>query len=107
MGEILNYTWGFGSGWLLGIFFFGGLWWTVNKAIAAKKPGFWFIGSFLFRTSITVFGFYYLSQESWQAVIFGILGFLIGRYLILHSTKPQEDRQIQVKKKQSNHEAQS
>ncbi|ERM82257.1 hypothetical protein P872_18920 [Rhodonellum psychrophilum GCM71 = DSM 17998] len=107
MDEIINFAWGFIGGWVLGIFFFGGLWWTVNKAIAAKKPGFWFIGSFLVRTSITVFGFYYLSQGSWQTVLFGILGFLIARHLILHSTKPSEEKQIQLKKKPSKHEAQS
>ena len=34
------------SGLVIGVLFFGGLWFTVKKAMGAKTPGLWFFGSF-------------------------------------------------------------
>ena len=39
------------AGALLGVFFFGGLWWTVQKGVASERPAFWFLGSLLVRTA--------------------------------------------------------
>ena len=40
------------AGALLGAFFFGGLWWTVQKGVASERPALWFLGSLLLRTGI-------------------------------------------------------
>ncbi len=48
-----------GAGVLLGAFFFGGLWWTVQKGVASRGQRLWFLGSlWLLRTSLILAGFY-------------------------------------------------
>ena len=42
--------WRFVAGALLGAFFFGGLWWTVQKGVTSEQPALWFLGSLLLRT---------------------------------------------------------
>ena len=37
---------------LLGAFFFGGLWWTVQKGVTSETPALWFLGSLLLRTGV-------------------------------------------------------
>jgi heme A synthase len=37
---------------LLGVIFFGGLWWTVRKGLSSKRPALCFFGSLLLRTSM-------------------------------------------------------
>ena len=46
------------AGLLLGIFFFGGLWWTIQKGLSSNHPGLWFFGSLIVRTGVVLIGFY-------------------------------------------------
>ena len=50
------------AGTMLGAFFFGGLWWTVQKAITSEQPAIWFLGSLLLRTCLILTGFYLVAQ---------------------------------------------
>jgi F1F0 ATPase subunit 2 len=50
MNEILNLILALVAGFLLGAFFFGGLWWTVQKGLSSRRPELWFLGSLLLRT---------------------------------------------------------
>jgi len=50
------------AGGMLGGIFFGGLWWTVRKAMASPRPWLWFLGSALLRMSLVVGGFYLVSS---------------------------------------------
>ncbi len=45
------------AGLLIGIIFYGGLWWTVRR-LCAKVACLWLAGSFLVRTVIALAGFY-------------------------------------------------
>ena len=67
------------AGVLLGMIFYGGLWWTVQHGVNARRPALWFSGSLLLRMSISLVGFYALSARGWQALLLGILGFIIAR----------------------------
>jgi F1F0 ATPase subunit 2 len=67
------------AGMLLGMIFFGGLWWTVQRGVSARRPVLWFSGSLLLRISISMAGFYALSASGWQAPLLGVLGFIIAR----------------------------
>ena len=42
------------AGVLLGMIFFGGLWWTIQTGVSSKQPAVWFSGSFLLRTFIAL-----------------------------------------------------
>ncbi len=102
MNEIIYMALVFTAGLVLGILFFGGLWLTVRKVVTSKRPSLWLIGSFLIRVSITLIGFYYLSQGSWKNLLISVLGFIIARSLIIYLTKSIEEKSIQLKKQTSN-----
>jgi F1F0 ATPase subunit 2 len=80
------------TGLMLGGFFFGGLWWTVQKGLASNHPAFWFFGSTLLRTAIALFGFYLVARDDWRKLLVCLLGFVLGRALVTHFTrsKPEE-----------------
>lgn len=76
-------TWTILAGALLGVFFFGGLWWTVQKGLVAKTPALWFLVSYLLRMGVVLSGFVWLAREGgWQHVSMALLGFIIARLLL-------------------------
>jgi F1F0 ATPase subunit 2 len=86
------------GGILLGILFFGGLWLTVKKALTAKLPVLWFLGSMILRVSIALIGFYYFAHGNLFDLLMCLLGFLIGRYAILRYTKILDRKNWELKK---------
>jgi F1F0 ATPase subunit 2 len=75
------------AGIMIGAIFFGGLWWTVRRAIPSGQPAFWFLTSFLIRTSIAVAGFYLAARGEWRSSIACLLGFLAARILVTRLTR--------------------
>ncbi len=104
MNEIIYMAFALLTGLLLGAFFFGGLWFTVKKAVTSKIPAVWFLGSFLIRVSFTMLGFYYMAAGIWQRLLVCGLGFVIARYVIVRVTKFIDEKEIQLKN-EVNHEA--
>ena len=82
-------------GLLLGIFFFGGLWWTTQKGIQSKSPALWFLGSLIIRMAITITAFYYISRDHWDRALICLIGFIIARGIIMRSTKVKEINETQ------------
>jgi F1F0 ATPase subunit 2 len=76
------------AGVLLGVFFFGGLWWTVRRGLLSKRPASLFLGSLLLRTSIILGGFYVVSGGHWDRLLACLLGFVIARFLVTRLTGP-------------------
>jgi F1F0 ATPase subunit 2 len=70
------------AGVLLGIIFFGGLWWTIQRGVSSKSPAILFSGSLLLRTATTVVGFYLISQGNWRKLLACLFGFLLARLLL-------------------------
>ena len=70
------------AGVLLGIIFFGGLWWTIQRGVSSKSPAILFSGSLLLRTAITVVGFYLISQGNWRKLLACLFGFFLARLLL-------------------------
>jgi F1F0 ATPase subunit 2 len=75
------------AGGLLGGVFFGGLWWTVRRALPSPHPAAWFLISLVVRFGIVGIGFYLLTAGSWQRWIAALGGFLMARWLITKATK--------------------
>jgi F1F0 ATPase subunit 2 len=71
------------TGLILGVFFYGGLWWTVGKGLFSPNAALWFIASLLIRTLATVAGFYFISAGSWQKLLTCLVGFLLTRFVVL------------------------
>lgn len=75
------------AGMILGAIFFGGLWWTVRKAVASAYTALWFLLSMLLRSAIVMLGFYFIMGNSWQKLLAGLLGFTIARFLVMRLTR--------------------
>jgi F1F0 ATPase subunit 2 len=75
------------AGFLLGAFFFGGLWWTVQKGLTSQNPVLWFFGSTLLRTGVAVAGFYFASHGDWRKFVLCLLGFIIARVVVTRLTR--------------------
>ena len=69
------------AGLLLGVIFFGGLWWTVRLGVTSKRPALLFLGSMLLRTGVVIAGFYVVSDGHWQRLLACLFGFAIARFI--------------------------
>jgi len=104
MNETMYMILAFIAGLILGTLFFGGLWFTVKKAVTAKIPALWIFSSFFFRIGITLVGFYFVSSGDWKRFLICVAGFIVARTLVIHFTKSIDEKQILLKKEVS-HEA--
>ncbi len=68
----------------VGGFYFGGLWLTVQRLAAARRPALLTLGSFLARTGVMVASFYVVMDGRWQRLIACLLGFVLVRTVLLH-----------------------
>lgn len=76
------------TGGLTGLFFFGGLWWTVRRALVSPRPALWVISSLLLRSGITVGVFLMVGAGDWQRLLFCLLGFWAARQAVVRFTAP-------------------
>lgn len=76
------------AGLLLGTFFFGGLWWTVQKITDRGGSAYLFLISFIVRTGIVLGGLYLIMTAGWQFLISAMVGFLVARTILAYRFKP-------------------
>ena len=88
MNEILSFAMTIIAGFILGILFFGGLYWTVRIGMESRNPALLFVVSFLVRTTSVLAGFYFLLDGHWEKLVTSMMGFLLARILIMQFTKP-------------------
>jgi F1F0 ATPase subunit 2 len=82
---VLALAWAAGGG--LGFLFFGGLWWTVRKAVSSQKPALWFFTSLLARMSFALAGFYFAAGGEWDRLLVCLLGFVGARLIVIRLTR--------------------
>ncbi|MEO8772478.1 MAG: ATP synthase subunit I [Ferruginibacter sp.] len=104
MNEISNMVLPFIVGLLLGVIFFGGLWFTVKKLAVSKLPALLVLGSFFFRVSIVLTGFYFIGLGDWKKLIVCLVGFIVARFAVIYYTKSMDEKRMQLKK-EAHHEA--
>ncbi|WP_066331768.1 ATP synthase subunit I [Flavobacterium crassostreae] len=102
MSDILHQILAFIEGTLLGIIFFGGLWFTVKKAVGAKTPAIWFFSSLFLRLAVVLIGFYLIVQGGLERIIMSLIGFIVARILVTYYTKSRDKKR---KIKEVYHEA--
>ena len=88
MNDALSLATALVTGVLLGVMFFGGLWWTVRKGFSSKQPALWFFGSLLLRISIALAGFYFVSGGHWERLLVCLLGFVLARLIVMRLAGP-------------------
>ena len=103
MSDILALALALLAGALLGAFFFGGLWWTVQKGVTSERPALWFLGSLLLRTGTVLAGFYFVSQDHWSRFLACLAGFVIARVIVVKRlTRAPAKDQTPLEKETSN-----
>lgn len=81
------------SGVILGMIFFGGLWFTVKKTLGTSYAALWILGSSLIRTVIVLTGFYFVAQGNWQRLLLAVSGFIAARFLVMWFTRQPGQKQ--------------
>jgi F1F0 ATPase subunit 2 len=74
------------AGGALGAVFFGGLWWTVRRGVASKRPALLFTGSLLLRSGVAMGGFYVVGGGHWQRLLACCIGFAMARLVVTRLT---------------------
>lgn len=75
-------------GSFLGLFFFGGLWWTLKRLPASRKPQLVMAVSFLARSALTVAGFWAVMDGRWERLLAALAGFLAVRTALMRRLPP-------------------
>lgn len=62
-----------------GIFFFQGLWWTVQRGSEKRHAALFFVGSFFLRAAVTLGVFYLVAQGHGDRFLWLLLGFVMAK----------------------------
>jgi F1F0 ATPase subunit 2 len=84
---ILPLALAFAAGLLLGMVFFGGLWWTVGRALASPQPAVWFLGSMMARMAVLLAGFGLVGRDDWRRWAMCLLGTVLARMMVKRVTR--------------------
>jgi len=82
MTETLMLLIAWAAGALIGTIFFGGLWWTVRKAVSFRQPALWFLASQLLRTAFALSAFYFVARGDWLRLLSCLFGFIVARMIV-------------------------
>jgi F1F0 ATPase subunit 2 len=75
------------GGVLLGVIFFGGLWWTIRRVLLSPLPALWISASSLIRFAVALVGFYVVSHGEWRRLLACLLGFFLARIVVMHMSR--------------------
>ena len=74
-------------GLALGLFYFGGLWWTLRIFTKKARPRLWFGLSFLIRTFVVMLFFWITVEKDIIAFFITFVGFFLMRFFLGTRTK--------------------
>ncbi len=78
----------FFAGGLLGVFYFGTLWMTVQRLPQAKRPGLVTVVSFILRVGVTVAAFIFVMGGHWERLLSCLAGFIVARTALVRRWRP-------------------
>lgn len=67
----------------LGLFYFGGLWLTVQQLFTTRRPVALLLVSYGGRIGVTLLGFYLVAGGHWERLLVCLIGFLIIKGILL------------------------
>ena len=91
MREMLRALPAAGDGLVVGVLFFRALEWTVRKGMTTRRPALLFAGSFVVRTAVTAASIAWVSSGDLVRLLASLVGFVIGRQLVLYRPAPALD----------------
>ena len=66
----------------LGLFFYGGLWFTVRRLMTTEHPVLLALGSFWIRVLAVLAAFVLLTRTGFECVAIAMAGFIFGRLAV-------------------------
>jgi F1F0 ATPase subunit 2 len=79
----IAFFWGAG----IGLFYFWGLWWTLNFLQQIACPKLWLVLSFAIRTLIALVGFWVVIRIDLPAFFFTFVGFFLMRLVLIRKLR--------------------
>ncbi len=73
----------FFAGACIGLFFFGGLWWTVRRIAKAGRPSYLIVVSFALRAGLALFAIYLITGGQWEKILSALSGIIAARILMV------------------------
>ena len=70
------------AGIVLGLFYFGGLWWTTRRLLTASNPILLSLGSFFIRTTMVLAGLYLVMAGDWLRLTASLAGMIMVRLVM-------------------------
>jgi F1F0 ATPase subunit 2 len=70
-------------GTLFGLFYFGGLWLTLQHLSQSKQPSIIAVVSFAVRSVVCLFGFYLISGSGLEMLAVSLVGFLLSKFVLI------------------------
>lgn len=98
MNEYALLAFAFVIGSVLGVFYYGGLWFTVRDLPNAPMPALWVTASFIVRTLLTLLGLYLVMNGEWQRLFASMVGFIAARIVLTHYLAPAQNAHPGVKR---------
>ena len=87
ISEIIQLPGSFAGGCLLGLIYFGGLWWITQRLATSPHPGSLALSSLTVRMSVLLLGLFAAVQLGAAAVISTGLGLLAARQLMIQHVR--------------------
>ena len=72
-----------GSGIILSLIYFGGLWFTIKRMVQQNWPAWTVFASFVARISLVLLVFYALVIQHWLYLIIALSAFVIVRQILI------------------------
>jgi F1F0 ATPase subunit 2 len=69
----------------LSVVMVGGLWWTLRRLPATRRPALFALASFWGRLAIAAAGLYLITSGDWRRAVAALLGFLVGRTILVRT----------------------
>lgn len=77
-----------GVGLVLGLFYYGGLWYTVQAMHRVERPALLFFASFAIRMGIVLGVIYLIGVGDWQRMAAALLGMILMRMVLTRRLGP-------------------
>lgn len=88
--DVLSIFLGAGGGFLLGLLYFAGLWWTASRAGRVEQRGLLLLGSFGVRLALLLGGIFLLSGGRPLGIAAALVGVWVARRAMLSYVKGRE-----------------
>ena len=79
------------AGAFLGILYFGGLWWTIQRISQAGQSVWLLAVSFILRTVLVIGGFFIITDGKLERLAVSMLTFFVTRFVFIRYFSPERN----------------